>query len=113
MFKALKESSKYRGASHADDLFYLFTTVYHEPPISGSKEGETIKKIVGIFTSFAIEGDPNCQEIAPVKIIAQNGNSPLKCVNITENGVAEILLPEEENLKVWNSIYEAHNVPLY
>lgn len=113
MFKALKNSCQYKGACHADDLFYLFNTVYHEPPSSDSKEFATIKKMVGMFTSFATDGNPNCEEVSHLKIEAQNRSTPTKCINITESDVTEIPLPEEGNLKVWDSIYEAHDVPLY
>ena len=113
MFKALKKCMKYKGACHADDLFYLFNTVYHEPPTQGSKEFKTIQKMVGMFTSFAINGDPNCQEVQHLNIKPQDGSTPMKCINITETDVTEIPLPRENNLKVWNSIYEEHNVPLY
>lgn len=113
VFKALKKGQKYKGACHADDLFHLFTTAYHDPPPPDSKEFKAIQRIVGIFTSFAISGDPNCSEIPSLIIKPNDGAEPLKCLNITENGVEEIPLPEEETLKVWDSVYDAFGAPLY
>lgn len=113
MFKALKNSCQYKGACHADDIFYLFTTAYHEPPTMDSKDFKTIQRMVGMFTSFAIEGTLNCQEVEHLKINAYDGSSPMKCININRDDVTVIPLPEEENLKVWDSIYESHHVPLY
>lgn len=113
MFKALKKCTMYKGASHADDIFYLFATNFHAPPAIDSKEFATIQKMVGMFTSFAISGDPNCEEVAHVAIKPNDGLTPLKCVNITENDVAVIPLPDEEKFKIWSSIYEELDVKLY
>lgn len=113
LFKALKKGQKFKGACHGDDLFHLFTTAYHDPPALDSKEFRTIERLTGIFASFAITGDPNCHETAEVVIKPNDGSKPLKCINITENKVEEISLPEEERLKVWDSVYSAFEVPLY
>lgn len=114
MFKASKKAQQYRGACHADDLFYLFTTDYHPPPSSDSREFKTIERMIGIFTSFARTGNPNCAEVSNLKIIPCNGDtSELKCVNITENNVTEMELPEINRMKVWDSVYAEHGVPLF
>lgn len=113
MFKKLvKKCAKLKGACHADDLFYLFNTEYHEPPKPDSEEFLTIQRFVGMLTSFAINGNPNCDEVKHLSIKPNDGSEPLMCINITLNDVAEIELPEAENLKVWNSIYKEQNVPL-
>lgn len=114
MFKALKKAQKYRGACHADDIFYLFTTNYHAPPDRDSREFKTIQRMVGIFTSFAITGNPNCEEVPNLTINpCGGGTDSLKCVNVTENGVTEIELPEMNRLKVWDSVYDELRVPMY
>jgi len=113
MFKALKKAQKYRGACHADDLFYLFTTNYHAPPPSNSREFTTIQRLVGIFTSFAITGNPNCAEVSNLKINPCGVVNSFKCINITENNVREIELPEINRLKVWDSVYDELQVPMY
>lgn len=112
MFKTLKKCKHLKGASHADDLFYLFTTSYHDRPEPGTKEFESIKRFVGMFTSFAKTGDPNCPEVS--MIIQPVGVSPqLKCISITENGISEISLPGEEKFKVWDSVYVDQGVALH
>lgn len=113
MYKALKKIDKYRGACHADDLFYIFTTHYHEPPKLNSKEFKTIERMVGIFTSFAIAGDPNCKEISHLKINPCDEANAFRCINITENDVTEIEYPELSKLKAWDSVYEELQVPIY
>lgn len=113
MFKATKKVQHYRGASHGDDIFYLFTTNYHAPPPLNSREFKTVERMVGIFTSFAITGNPNCVEVSNLKMSPHGERNLFKCVNITENGVTEIELPEINRLKIWDSIYEEQSVPLY
>jgi cholinesterase len=110
--KFVKKCEKYKGASHADDLFYLFSTTYNASPPKSSLEFSTIQKFIGMFTSFAITGNPNCNEVEHLAIKPNDGSEPLMCVNITLNEVAEIELPEAKKLKVWNSIYDEENVPL-
>lgn len=113
IFRALKKCQHYKGACHADDIFYMFTTDFHEPPPNDSKEFKTIGKIIGMFTSFATTNDPNCEEVFQLKIKPCDETESLKCVNITLDDVAEIELPEAEKMRVWNSIYKAVAVPLY
>lgn len=113
MFKAMKKAQMIKGACHADDLFYLFTTDYHEPPADGTKEFETIRKIVGIFTSFAISGDPNAEEVGHLRICPFEVAEEWKCISINENEVVEIPLPIMRNIRVWNSVYEDNNSPLF
>jgi cholinesterase len=113
MFKALKKCEHIPGACHADDLFYLFNTVYHEPPPRESKDFKTIQRMVGIFSSFAVTGDPNHPETSDVAITAYDGSHPMTCINLTLDGMTKIPLPEESNMTVWNSVFEDHGVELY
>lgn len=113
MFKALKNSQMYKGACHADDLFYIFKTQYADAPEKGSREYEIIQRMIGIFTSFAVTGDPNCKEIANIKWKQQKDYASDRCIEINENGINEIELPEHENMQIWDLIYEEQNVPLF
>lgn len=103
----------YKGACHADDVFHLFKTAYHDLPAPESKEFKTIQRVVGMFTSFAITGDLNCRELPDLVIKPNNDSEPFTCINITTNEVEEIPLPDEEKLKVWDSVYDAFEVELY
>lgn len=69
--------------------------------------------MVGIFTSFAISGNPNCDEVSNLKIKSFGETNSFKCVNITENNATEIELPEINRMKVWDSVYEELQVPMY
>ncbi|KAG5681806.1 hypothetical protein PVAND_011214 [Polypedilum vanderplanki] len=105
MVKDLKNCSEYQGAAHGDDLFYLFKNIVFDIPEKSSKESNVIEKMIGMFTSFAINGNPNCEEISPVKFRNVDDENVMKCVEISENGVSELLLPDLEKLKVWASLY--------
>ncbi|CAH1721579.1 unnamed protein product [Chironomus riparius] len=113
LFKRVFKCSKYNVAVHGDDIFYLFKSEFLGVPPEDSKEITVIQKMVGIFTSFATTGDPNCEEIDPVKFNFQTNADELKCLQITEDDVSEIDLPELSRLKVWSSVYNDHDVPLY
>lgn len=113
LYKKLKKCEKYKGASHVDDLFYIFKSIHLDVPPKDSKEFKTIERMIGIYTNFAINGTPNCAEIEPAQFLSQTNADALKCIEITEDDVTEIELPELSKLKVWNSIYKDHDVPLY
>lgn len=113
VYKILRKCAHYKGASHADDLFYIFNSIYAESPSRDSKEFKVIEIMIGIFTNFAINKSPNCREIEPIKFAPQTSPDELKCVQITENDLTEIFLPEVIKLRVWNSIYDDHDVTLY
>lgn len=113
---AADEYQKYPGASHCDELPYLFKTGVDtriESPTLDSKEFSVIKKMVETFTSFATTGDPNNSEIKENWEQIKKGDEPLKCLNIGNNEENMIPLPEGENLKTWNEIFKRENVDLY
>ncbi|KAG5669167.1 hypothetical protein PVAND_017062 [Polypedilum vanderplanki] len=110
LYKSLKKSEKYKGACHADDLFYLFKTIHLDVPEKDSNEFKSIERMIGIFTNFAATGDPNYDDC---KFSPQSNINDLKCTEITEKDVKEIDLPELKTLKVWDSIYKDHDVPLF
>lgn len=101
--KYVKNSPEFKGACHADDLFYTFKTIYFPAPSRDSKEFEVIKKYTSIMTSFAGTGKPNAVE--NVKIHPIGDVDSLKCINFTLESVGEIVLPELDRLKVWDSVF--------
>jgi carboxylesterase type B len=113
MFKKLvKKSGNLPGACHADDLFYLFNTEYHPPPLQSTPEFAIIQKLVGMFSSFATTGNPNCDEVGELTIKPCDGSEALMCIRLSLDDVVEAKLPEADQLKTWNSVYEEANVPL-
>lgn len=106
------KSEAYPGTEHAADVCYLFKGTYIDPPAIDSIEFENVKKTVDIFTSFAINGDPNCSWCEGWKPI-ETTELPIKAMNIGTEKCDFIELPETERLAVWNGIFEKAGVDLY
>lgn len=112
--KKWSKSEDFNGASHGDDLSYIFYIVYQELPAEDSKAFELIKKMVAIYTSFAMTGNPNTLEIENMEWKPETSLSlPLSCLNITADEIKQIPLPEYERLAVWDDIYNQENITLY
>jgi len=110
------EYHKYPGASHCDELPYLFKTgedTKIEAPAIDSKELKAMKTMVETFTSFALNGDPNNSEIKENWEEIKSGGSTFKCMNITGDEAKMIPLPEGEGLKTWDEMFKRENVELY
>lgn len=76
---------------------------HHKDP--GTKEYSTIQRMIGMWTQFAYNSDPNFAGIEPTMWRAvKKDNMPMKCMNISDE-VTFIDLPEHESLKVWDSMY--------
>lgn len=99
----VKNCPDFKGACHADDLFYTFKTIYYPTPSRDTKEFEVIKKYTSVMTSFASEGKPNA--VNNLRIEPIDDVESLKCINFTLDNVAEIVLPELGRLKVWDSVF--------
>ncbi|XP_055902981.1 esterase B1-like isoform X2 [Eupeodes corollae] len=96
----------HNGACHGDDICYLFYNTFSCRLSKDTPEYRTIERMIGIWTSFAQNGSPNCDVISDVNIQPLDKNETnLKCFNIS-NEVKIIDLPENEKLKIWDSMYE-------
>jgi carboxylesterase 1 len=117
LVKKFMKCEDFKGSGHGDDLLYLFKHDGHLPskqPAIDSKEFEMIKKMVAIYTSFAINGDPNTFELGDCKWDAvESIEIPLKCFNINQDLFKMIKLPESDRLLVWDAVYNAEGVDLY
>ncbi|XP_037916880.1 esterase B1-like isoform X1 [Hermetia illucens] len=94
-----------RGVCHADELTYMFNSMFGHHKDPGTKEYSTIQRMIGMWTQFAYNSDPNFAGIEPTMWRAvKKDNMPMKCMNISDE-VTFIDLPEHESLKVWDSMY--------
>lgn len=94
------------GACHGDDICYLFYNGLSCKLAKDTPEYGTIERMIGIWTSFAQNGNPNCDVIKDVNIRPLDKNEKtFKCFNVS-NEVEVIDLPEGEKLKIWDSLYE-------
>jgi hypothetical protein len=70
-----------------------------------------MKIMVDLITSFAISGTPTVQQ-EPVWNAVDKADNPPKLLNIANNGVSMMSMPEYENIKVFNDIYQDAGVDL-
>lgn len=110
------EYDKYPGASHCDELPYIFKTGAEtniDSPSLDSKEFGVIKSMVDTFTTFAATGDPNNNQLKGKWDELKPDDSPVKCLNITGDEAKMVPLPEAKKLETWNEIFRKENVQLY
>jgi len=97
-----------RGVCHADDLGYIFHKQGQKKQPLDSAEYLTIQRMMGILTTFAKTGDPNCPETGPDQWLPVSPKSPFKVLNIGQE-VECVTQFEKEGLEVWNRLYSNAN----
>jgi len=95
-----------KGASHADELFYLFSTDFLKTPESNSTEFGLIKRMVTLWTEFAINGNWNAMGNEVDWKPVGSSSEAFNFLGITNDGMKMIELPERERLEVWINVYE-------
>ncbi|XP_043655443.1 esterase B1 [Drosophila teissieri] len=93
-----------RGVCHADDLGYIFHKQAQTKQPLDSPEFQTIQRMVGILTTFARTGDPNCPETGPDQWLPVSTKTPFKVLNIGQQ-VECVTQVEKDGLEVWNGLY--------
>lgn len=107
----IRKLPKYQveGVSHADDVYYLFSTFFTPPIKPGSEEDKHIQKFVKMWTNFARYGDPTPQT---EEHLDQVKWKPVVRDNLEFLDIGQELKMtgnlDEDRLKVWDEIYEAH-----
>ncbi|KFB50589.1 AGAP006227-PA-like protein [Anopheles sinensis] len=94
-----------RGTAHADDLSYLFKNVFSPVPGKDTFEYRTMQTMVELFTNFATTGNPNGGTVGDVWQPVGQTVGPYKCLNINNDGVQFVDLPETERMELWDSMY--------
>ncbi|XP_030373447.1 esterase B1 [Scaptodrosophila lebanonensis] len=93
-----------RGVCHGDDLCYIFHSMLSHQSAPGSPEHQVITGMIDIWTSFAANGDPNCETLESVKFAPLEKGGDVKCLNIGEQFEFKTL-PELEKLELWDRFY--------
>ncbi|XP_054747003.1 uncharacterized protein LOC129252884 [Anastrepha obliqua] len=93
-----------RGVAHADELSYLFYSRQSHKLLSNSAEYKTIRRLIGMWTAYAKNGDPDCDESNPIVWDAVSKYCNLRAMNIG-NELEFKEVPEKEKLKVWADLY--------
>ncbi|XP_036329317.1 esterase B1-like isoform X2 [Rhagoletis pomonella] len=105
-----------KGASHGDDLAYLFShAMAHRLP-KDSPDYRTIQRMIGIWTNFAATGNPNNKELPEMATLVwepiKTSEPAYKCLNIGDE-LRIIDWPEMEKVRVWTSTYDKKKQLLY
>ncbi|KAG5867965.1 hypothetical protein JTB14_012357 [Gonioctena quinquepunctata] len=107
-------SNKLDGVSHADDLFYLFTTFFSPTITMGSEEDISIQKFVRLWTNFAKYGNPTPETDEmmnrvlwkPIESDSADGIFEInKVVKVTTN-------LERDRISFWDQIYQQYSVQI-
>ncbi|XP_034484527.1 esterase B1-like [Drosophila innubila] len=97
------------GVAHADDLSYLFRNTESRKLDKSSGEYRTIQRMVGMWTAFATNSNPNCKEIGHLSWEPSKKDHTQRVLNIG-NDVNVIDLPEHDKLLVWDSLYKPNDL---
>lgn len=101
---------KVRGTCHGDDLSYLFYNSVAKKLKNHTIEYKTIERLVGLWTHFAADGNPNYDPTAnehwePVS----SKEKTIKCLNIADS-LQVIDIPELNKLQVWESFFKENEL---
>lgn len=94
------------GVCHADEIGYLFTTIFTEIPSPGSIEDITQKRMSRMWANFAKYGNPT-PVLDPLLEIIWNpvtDSDKVSFLDISEN-LRQDSDPEIERMKFWDKIY--------
>lgn len=101
-----------RGVAHVDDHSYLFYGNFSWKLSPETAEYKTIQRMIDIWSSFAINGNPNCDltkealnERCWLPVCTADD---IKCLNIS--GELDLIdLPEMEKLQAWENLYKVES----
>nr|AID61332.1 esterase [Calliphora stygia] len=97
-----------RGVAHVDDHSYLFYGNFSWKLSPETAEYKTIQRLIDIWSSFAINANPNCGHTQAVLKercwLPVCSVDDIKCLNIGRE-LDVIDLPELQKLQVWESVY--------
>lgn len=98
-----------RGVCHGDDLCYIFHSMLANKAAAGSAEHKIISGMIDIWTSFAANGDPNCESIKQLKFAPLEIETQIQCLNIGQDFEFKTL-PELDKLHLWDSFYSRNKL---
>ncbi|XP_036329429.1 esterase B1-like [Rhagoletis pomonella] len=93
------------GVAHADEISYIFYLQESSKLAEDSHEKVTIQRMVGIWTTFAKFGDPNCAHIEPHIWLPIEKKSPDYGLNISHE-VQVMQIPDAPKLAAWDALYD-------
>lgn len=93
-----------RGASHVEDVFYIFKAQYLAAPEKESDEYKVMQIMTETFAQFARDGNPNPKDLGNVIWGPVNESmGVVKCLDIGEQ-VRFVEFPESNRMRLWDDI---------
>lgn len=104
------KTAKRDGASHADDVFYLFKE-HSAPPIKpGSIEDQCVDRMVKMWTNFAKYGDPTPKKHLDSTLNVKWPAAKIGALHYLEIGNTLNLgkMPDKDRIEFWDKLYEKY-----
>lgn len=120
LFKTMLQMDKLDGASHGDELFYLFQMADNENE-STVQDQRITKQLSNLWANFAKCANPtpshkesfiNCRWLPVRKHSSEKEHFTLDYLAIDDKGCQMKTDPDKERMSFWKSIYEKYPHPL-
>ncbi|CAG9795461.1 unnamed protein product [Diatraea saccharalis] len=101
-----KEFINVTGATHADDLFYLFS----QQIIPTLFESDIINKMTTLWTNFAKYGDPtpSSSELLPIRWPPAAKEEEHRKTFLIDQNINIIPQPKKQSLALWRTVYSKY-----
>ncbi|XP_053674697.1 esterase B1-like [Anopheles nili] len=118
--KAIMSLGAIKGAGHIDEVYYLFSSPLLRTEVPTTDRAYALRHtMVRLWTNFARCGDPTPQVPHPDPAlpfrweaqpnVAPGEPVPLMCLDIGNEGIAMVEMPEKRRMDFWTTIYERYN----
>uniref|UniRef100_T1P807 carboxylesterase n=1 Tax=Musca domestica TaxID=7370 RepID=T1P807_MUSDO len=117
-YKTILQMSKLKGASHGDELFYLFQMAGNED-MGSEDDRRTTKQMSELWANFAKTGNPTpepgavgCTWKAVNTGLSEKDTFNLNYLLINGNQCQMKENPDKERMEFWRGIYEKYSSPI-
>nr|XP_062131801.1 esterase B1 [Drosophila sulfurigaster albostrigata] len=110
MYKVMFQAQKLNGASHADELFYLFQMANDETP-SSQEDSQFSEQLCRLWANFARHGKP-LESWTPVSKPKTNEPFQLDCLLIDRECTMQ-RNPDADRMEFWRSMYKKYKSDCY
>ncbi|XP_075165587.1 cricklet [Haematobia irritans] len=122
LYKVMLQMDKLRGASHGDELFYLFQMAGNED-MGNAKDQKVTKQLSTLWTNFAKYSNPtpsnpkvdsfiNCNWQPVRNPSSEDDTFTLDYLCIDGKGCEMKTNPDKERIEFWRNIYQKFSQPL-
>lgn len=100
------------GAAHGDDIGYLFTNNFTDPPKANALEYNLIRKMVKLWTNFAYHGNPTENPFEEIKIWKPVTLNQFNYLSLDNDEFRLLTDPDKKYMEFWDKVYLEHQVHL-